>query len=279
MRAINTALFYNGRELRDDDLLSTAGIEGSTFLYMTTDEEAETLSAKRPDLNSSDPATLPARFAALLQEGDSRGELCSVAKWSIDSIAKKLLDAGAFRSLIPAIFHRVAYSQDPAVIYELLRLLVALRDRSSTFPLLTRIGTLSAAGQFPSDLRGDGDGSVPRGISMCAFRRGLAAEHLRGGYSRGEVTNRPGGNIARSPREQRVLSALRDAVPAGERSRGGRGGERDTTTRAWLVGGNAGGGSHAGVQERADAGAAVSGPVSGVGGRFPTSGAGPADAR
>ena len=34
----------------------------------------------------------------------------------------------------PAIFHHVAYSPDPAVIFELLRLLVLLRDRIPRFP-------------------------------------------------------------------------------------------------------------------------------------------------
>ena len=58
----------------------------------------------------------------------------SVAKWSIDALAKKLLEPGAFRPLLPAIFHRVAYSPDPAVILELLRLLVLLRDRIPGFP-------------------------------------------------------------------------------------------------------------------------------------------------
>ena len=230
-------------------------------------------------MTCSDPATLPARFAALLQEGDSRGELCSVAKWSIDSIAKKLLDARAFHPLVPAVFHRVAYSQDPAVIYELLRLLVLLCDRISTFPLFSRNGSFVSARQFPSDLRGDGDGGFPRGLPMCPFRRGVAAAHLRGGYSRGELTIRPVGHIARSPREQRVLPALRDAVSTRKRSGAGSRGKCDLAAPASAAGGVAGGGSHAGVQERADAGAAVSGPVPGLGGRFPAGGAGTVDAR
>ena len=58
----------------------------------------------------------------------------SVATWSIDALTKKLLDPGAFRPLLPAIFHHVAYSPDPAVIFELLRLLVLLRDRIPRFP-------------------------------------------------------------------------------------------------------------------------------------------------
>lgn len=110
-----------------------------------------------------------------------------MAKWSIDALTKKLLDPGAFRPLLPAIFHHVAYSPDPAVIFELLRLLVLLREPYSPFPLLTRIGAVSAAGQFPPGIRGDGDGGVPAGhIRVCVSAWSCCRASTRRVFPRGD---------------------------------------------------------------------------------------------
>lgn len=45
LQALKTTLLFNGVAMRDEDLLSSYGVDNATFIYMVTEEEAQCMFA------------------------------------------------------------------------------------------------------------------------------------------------------------------------------------------------------------------------------------------
>ncbi|OAO17217.1 hypothetical protein AV274_1051 [Blastocystis sp. ATCC 50177/Nand II] len=124
LQALKTTLLFNGVAMRDEDLLSSYGVDNATFIYMVTEEEAQCI----------EPQSLKDSFDRLLAQPPSsrtRRELESNAKWVCDCLAKGTLQPTAFAGQLEGVFAYIGASREAGLITVLQRLVLLLCESAA----------------------------------------------------------------------------------------------------------------------------------------------------